>query len=139
MRRGIPLIALMTLVMALLATPVVQATAVSKVEASGQSSSYRNINLTWELAGPAGRVMVSISCSANLPSQTPAMPPFILLFSPDLQLLWHNLFSASGTMIVRVARVMVIGGRGSPGAIRTFAPLPRRLGCWCCGSLSGRS
>lgn len=53
MRRGIFLIAVMPLIVALLAMPVVQATAVSKVEASGESSSYRNVNLTWELASPA--------------------------------------------------------------------------------------
>ncbi len=53
MRRGISLIAVMPLIVALLAMPVVQATAVSKVEASGESSSYRNVNLTWELASPA--------------------------------------------------------------------------------------
>ena len=75
MRRGIPLIVVMALVMVLLAIPVVQATAVSKVEASGQSSSYRNINLTWELAGPAVEgdgfhIMFSKSPFANASNAT---------------------------------------------------------------------
>ena len=49
MRRSIPIISLIVI---LFSVPMAQATAVSKVEASGESSGYRNVNLTWALSYP---------------------------------------------------------------------------------------